>query len=152
MYQKLLVPLEDSEDSRSIVNALSGLVAEDGEAILFHVIPPGKTKGVGEFVILGTQIEEDERARAMVQLNRLSDKLSGASIRSTSVAMVSNSVAGCIVDYTSNEGVDLIAMYTHGRKGLAKLLKGSVTQDVKQRTSIEVRAFASSELAKLAAR
>ena len=77
MYQKVLVPLKDSEDSRSIVNALSGLVAEDGEAILFHVIPPGKTKGVGEFAILGTQIEEDERARAMVQLNRLSDKLSG---------------------------------------------------------------------------
>jgi hypothetical protein len=40
MYQKVLVPLEDSEDSRSIVNALSGLVAEDAEAILFHVIPP----------------------------------------------------------------------------------------------------------------
>lgn len=152
MYQKVLVPLEDSEDSRSIVNALSGLVAKDGEAILLHVIPPGKTRGMGEFAVLGTQIEEDERARAMVQLKQLSSKLSEASIRSTCVAVVSNSVAGCIVNYASQEGVDLIAMYTHGRKGLAKLLKGSVTADVKQHTSVEVQAFGSSELADLGAR
>ncbi len=31
MYQKVLVPLDDSEDSRSVIKALSGLVAEDGE-------------------------------------------------------------------------------------------------------------------------
>ena len=44
MYQKLLVPLDDSDDSRSVVKALSGLVAEGGEAILLHVIPPGKSR------------------------------------------------------------------------------------------------------------
>ncbi len=147
MYQKVLVPLDDSEDSRSVVKALSGLVAEDGEAILLHVIPPGKTRSTGNFFIVrGSEVEEGERGRAMVHLNRLSSELSEASIKSNCAVVVSPSVAECIANYASRESADLIAMYTHGRTGLAKLLKGSVTADVKKRTSVEVRAFGSPDL------
>ena len=152
MHQKILVPLEDSEDSRSVVKALSGLVAEDGEAILLHIIPPGKTRSTGNFTIEASQMEEGERSAAMAHLNRLSGELSEASIKSTSAVVVSTSVAECIANYASRENIDLIAMYTHGRTGLAKLLKGSVTADVKKRTSVEVQAFGSAELAALGAK
>lgn len=152
MYQKILVPVEDSEDSRNVVKALSGLVAEGGEAILLHVIPPERTRETGGFKVLGTQIEEEARERAMVHLNRLSSELSEASIKSTSAVVVSKSVAEVIGEYATKEGVDLITMYTHGRTGIAKLLKGSVTADVKKRVSVEVQAFVSAELAELAAK
>lgn len=152
MYHKILVPVEDSEDSRNVVKALSGLVAEGGEAILLHVIPPERTRETGGFKVLGTQIEEEARARAMVHLNRLSSELSEASIKSTSAVVVSKSVAEVIGEYATKEGVDLITMYTHGRTGIAKLLKGSVTADVKKRVSVEVQAFVSAELAELAAK
>jgi len=152
MYQKVLVPLDDSEDSRSVVKALSGLIAEGGEAILLHVIPPGKTRSHGEFTTLDSQMEEGERNRAMVHLTLLSGELSEASIKSTCAVVVSKSVAECIANYASQQGADLIAMYTHGRTGLAKLLKGSVTADVRKRASVEVRAFESLELAELGAR
>ena len=62
------------------------------------------------------------------------------------------SEAESIGDYASKEGVDLIAMYTHARTGLSKLLKGSVTADVKKRVSVEVQAFETSQLAQLAAK
>lgn len=152
MYQKVLVPLDDSEDSRSVVKALAEVVAESGEAVLLHVIPPGKTRSTGGFTVLGSQMEDEERVRAMVHLNRLSGELSEASIKASCAVVVSKSVAECIANYASQEGADLIAMYTHGRTGLAKLLKGSVTANVKQRASVEVRAFGSSELAALGAR
>ena len=152
MYQKVLVPLDDSEDSRSVVKALSGLVAEGGEAILLHVISPERTRETGGFKVLGTQLEEESRDRAMVHLNRLSSELGEASIKSTCAVVVSKSVAECIGDYASQEAVDLIAMYTSGRTGLAKLLKGSVTADVKKRTSVEVQAFESSALAEIGAK
>ena len=84
--------------------------------ILFHVIPPGRT-----------EMEAEERILAMAQLNRLSSELSEASIKSSCAVEVSESVANCIANYASQEGADLIALYTHGRTGLAKLLKGSVT-------------------------
>jgi universal stress protein A len=151
MYNKVLVPLGDSDDSRSVGKALSGLVAEGGEAILLHVIPPGKTKGHGDFAVLGTQLEEDQRSQALVVLNRLSSELNEASIKSTVSVIVSNSVVGCIVNSADKEGVDLIAMYTHGRKGIAKLLNSSTTDDVRTHTCIEVQAFAAPELAQIGA-
>ena len=151
MYQKVLVPLDDSEASRSVLKALSGLVADGGEAILLHVIPPGKTRGTGNFAVMGYQVEEDHRNKALVHLNRVSNELNDASIKATVTVMVSNSVVGCIVNFAEEEGVDLIAMYTHGRKGIAKLLKGSVTQDVRAHTSVEVQGFADLELAQICA-
>jgi nucleotide-binding universal stress UspA family protein len=151
MYQKVLVPLDDSEASRSVLKALSGLVADGGEAILLHVIPPGKTRGTGNFAVMGYQVEEDHRNKALVHLNRVSNELNEASIKATVTVMVSNSVVGCIVNFAEEEGVDLIAMYTHGRKGIAKLLKGSVTQDVRDHTSVEVQGFADPELAQICA-
>ena len=151
MYQMVLVPLDDSENSRSVVKALSGLVAEDGEVILLNVISPGRTMSTGSFSVLASQQEEEERTRAMVHLNRLSGELSGASIKSSCAVVVSKSVAECIANFASQEGVDLIAMYTHGRTGLAKLLKGSVTAEVKKRSSVEVLGFEASELAEISA-
>ena len=97
-------------------------------------------------------MEEGERSAAMAHLNRLSGELSESSIKSTCAVVVSTSVSECIANYASRENVDLIAMYTHGRTGLAKLLKGSVTADVKKRTSVEVQAFGSAELAELGAK
>ena len=152
MYQKVLVPLDDSEDSRSVVTALAGLVAENGEAILLHVIAPGRTRSTGGFTVLGTKLEEEARDRAMVHLNRLSGELSDASIKSTCAVVVSKSVSECIANYASQEGADLIAMYTHGRTGLAKLFKGSVTADVRQQAAVEVRGFGSTELAEIGAK
>jgi len=38
-------------------------------------------------------------------------------------------------------------MYTHDRKGIAKLLKSRTTNDVRTHTRIEVQGFASPELA-----
>jgi len=152
MYQKVLVPLDDSEDSRSVVKALSGLVAEGGEAILLHVISPRRTRSTESFTVLASDLEEEARVRAMVHLNRLSSELSEASIKSTCVVEVSKAVAECIANYASQEGADLIAMYTHGRTGLAKLLKGSVTAKVKQRAAVEVQSFESPELAGLGAK
>ena len=149
MYRKVLVPLENSEESGSIVRALPSLVDSDGQVILFHVIQPGKTRSTGGFTVFGSQLEEEARSRAMVFLNRISGQLAEVSIASTCAVEISKAVPDCIANCASREGVDLIAMFTHARSGLAKLLKGSVAETVKSRSSVEVRAFGSSELAEL---
>jgi len=40
------------------------------------------------------------------------------------------SAAPAILDYTSDNDIDLIVMCTHGRRGLGYLLLGSVTEKV----------------------
>jgi nucleotide-binding universal stress UspA family protein len=59
---------------------------------------------------------------------------------------ISNSVADEIVNVARREEVDLVAMYTHDRRGLAKIIKGSIAQKVKEISPVEVRAFPPREL------
>ena len=59
---------------------------------------------------------------------------------------VPSSVADQIVNIARREQVDLIAMYTHDRRGLAKIIKGSIAQRVKEKSPVEVRTFALREL------
>jgi len=99
MYKKVLVPMSDTDNSPSAVKALSGLVADDGEAVLLHIIPPVNTKGHRDFAVPRTPVEEDNRSRALIVLNRLVDELKEASVSATCTVVVSNSVPGCIVNY-----------------------------------------------------
>jgi nucleotide-binding universal stress UspA family protein len=108
-----------------------------------------RTKGHGDFAVPEATVEEENRSKAMVVLNRLVSELSEASIKSTATVVVSNSVPGCIVNFAEKEGADLIAMYTHDRKGIAKLFKSSTTNDVRSHTRVEVQGFASPELAQI---
>ena len=61
--------------------------------------------------------------------------------------VVAESVSEGIVDFARKEEVDLIAMYTHDRKGIARLIKGSIARDVSKRAPIEVKVFKPRELA-----
>ena len=48
------------------------------------------------------------------------------------------SPADCIVDYTSSADVDLVVMGTHGRRGVDRLLMGSVAEEVVRRAPCPV--------------
>ena len=51
----------------------------------------------------------------------------------------------------NRESVDLIAMYTHDRKLLARHVKRSIAREVQRRASTEVRVFGTREIQELAA-
>ena len=146
MYNKVLVPLDHSEESEGVLPLVVELLNAGGEGILFHVIPPGHARSMGVFTQVASQVEEEDRAKAMAHLRRLTGKI-GDETRSWSCAVsVSGSLVDEIVDFASRESVDLIAMYTHDRKGLAKLVKGSIAEKVQKKASTEVKLFRPREL------
>ena len=60
---------------------------------------------------------------------------------------LADSVSRGIVDFAKSEGVDLIAiMYTHDRKGVAAIIKRSITKDVQRSAPLEVKVFKPQEL------
>lgn len=146
MYNKILVPLDQSKESEEVLETLPNLLAPGGSVILMHVIPPGRTRSAGQFVILGSQQEEEDRSRAMAYLKRMANRLGQDSAAATCSVVVSNDVVDCISNFAVTESVNLIVMYTHDRKGLAKILKGSVSRKVQHRASIEVRVIRPREL------
>lgn len=147
MYQNVLVPLDRSVESEGILDVVPELVSADGQATLLTVIPPGRTRSLGELVVLGTQQEEEDRSRALAYLNRIANRLKDNSVAATTAVVVNDSVPAAIVGYANGNSVDLISMFTHDRRGLARLVKGSVAREVERRSVMPVRVFRPEDLA-----
>ena len=146
MYNKFLVPLDKSKEAEKVLPMIKGQLAAGGEVILLHIIPVFKSQKVGEHVVPGHQREEAERVRTMDYLRGVAKELSGDKVRYRCEVFVSDSVADGIMQVATQWAVDAIAMYTHDRKGLAKLIKGSIAEKVRRRAPIEVQVFKPQEL------
>ncbi|MFQ5872272.1 MAG: universal stress protein [Dehalococcoidia bacterium] len=138
MYQKILVPLDRSKEAEGVLPIIQGLLSPEGQGVLLHVIPPGKSIRAGQHVVLAAEQEEGERARAVSYLRAVASQAVEVPDQWRCEVAVSTSASKGIVDFAVKEKVDLIAMYTHDRKGLAKLFKGSVTEKVQKSAAIEV--------------
>lgn len=142
MYEKVLVPLDQTGDSETILEGLPDLVAPDGNALLLTVVAPGRTRSLGEVVLLGSQQQEEDTQNAMSYLKRVAKrvarKLKEKSVESTCWVTVGASPAAGIVGFANQQDVALISMYTHGRKGLAKLIRGSVAREAERRAQCPV--------------
>ena len=148
MYQKVLVPLDGSKEAEGVFSKFQGELAPAGEVLLFQVVPRARTLHIeGGLIILASQVEESARFEAMVYLRGVLRDAGGDPERWRCETIVAESVAQGILDVAGATGVDLIAMYTHERKGLARILGGSVAGAVRKRASTEVRVFTPSELA-----
>ena len=146
MYKNVLIPLDRSVESEGVLDIIPELIDSDGQATLLTVIPHGRTWSAGNIIILGNQQEEDDRSKALAYLRLIVSRLQESSIAATPAVIVHNSAAGGIVGYAEKEDIDLISMYTHDRKGLARLVKGSVAREVEKRASMPVRVFRPDDL------
>jgi nucleotide-binding universal stress UspA family protein len=76
------------------------------------------------------------KARQELDTRRRLARDRGATVTCESVEGLS--AAPAILDYAESHDVDLVAMSTHGRRGLRRFLLGSVTEEVVQRSSAPV--------------
>jgi nucleotide-binding universal stress UspA family protein len=128
---RILVPLDGSPVAEQILpSVVSVAQAMSGELILFQV-PIAHVSGwmTGEWYlpiqgVLDTA-EEDAHAYLSTVAGRLKEQ--GLDV---ATATEIGSVADCIVEYAEVNHVDLIAMCTHGRTGLARWALGSVADRV----------------------
>ena len=147
MYQKVLIPLDESKEAEGVFPSVKGELSPDAEVILLRVIPPVRTRVVGGHTLLGSQMEESERSKAETYLRGVLRRSDGDPDRWSCEAVISDSVEEGIVDTAARNEVDLIAMYTHDRKGLAALVKKSIAKEVRRRATREVKVFRPRELA-----
>ena len=131
MYKKILVPLDGSELSESVLlHAVALAKLADAEIVLFRVV----TVPVNSFMVvtepqLAVDLREDADAEAIEYLNGITAKLHAEGINA-SAEIGSGVIAGTIQDCAKNVHADLIAMSTHGRGGLARLMIGSVADQL----------------------
>ena len=147
MYAKVLVPLDGSMESEKVIGSIQDVLDSQSEVILLKVISPMSGQKVGPVMISANEREEAERTKEMGYLRDVVHRYGGQPNRFRCQVVVSKSVAEGITSLAAQEGVDLIAMYTHDRKGLARLIRGSISARVKQGSSTEVRVFRPREFA-----
>ncbi len=149
MYQKVLVPLDGSIDSEKVIGSLEDVLDPQGEVILLKVISPMSGQRVGPVMISANEREGAERTKEMGYLRDVVHRFGVQPDRFRCQVVVSKSVAKGITSLAAQEEVDLIAMYTHDRKGLARLIKGSIAAQVERGSSTEVRVFRPREFAEV---
>jgi nucleotide-binding universal stress UspA family protein len=146
MYQKVLVPLDGSREAEMVIPKIQPELTVDAEVILLKIIPPLEGETGGPVTVTSTQREEAERVNAIDYLREVIQRLGEAPAQWRCEAIVWESVPEGIASFAGRERVDVIAMYTHDRKGLAKLIRGSVAEKVKDKAAIEVKVFPPEEL------
>lgn len=149
MYRTVLIPLDGSPESEGVFRRIESELEDEFRVVFLRVISPGKTRVVQGQVVSDTQQEEEESGRALEYMRGLVEQLGGDPDRwdrwRYRVA-VAKSVPRAIVGAAEREAVDLIAMFTHDRVGLDRIIHGSIAGDVQRLCSIELKVFTPDDL------
>ncbi len=132
MYKKILVPLDGSRRAELIVEHVEQLAKELGTEVIFlQVLEPSAALVTPYDMVPYFDAEEVERRReeADTYLQSVTDEFREKGIATRKV-VVQGPIVRSILDIAERENVDLIAMASHGRTGLARVFYGSVAAGV----------------------
>ncbi|MBV8358859.1 MAG: universal stress protein [Deltaproteobacteria bacterium] len=124
-FRKLLVPIDFHEHSLGAIEVAKNIAQVNGGMVtLLHVVPMDEP-------LNGPMYEEDFKKQAEKDAARLaelaSQRLQG--LRYEIVTEIGDPATG-IIDTAASREVDVIVIGTHGRKGLRRILMGSVAEEV----------------------
>lgn len=141
MYKKILVPLDGSPLAEKVLPHVRALAQCVGaEVVLLRVVPTPTYEAVFADTLLTPAPPNDEhnaRSHAEGYLQRVAFDYFPSEVR-VIYEVSSGPVAETILDYASGIEADLIAMSTHGRSGLARLVLGSVADQIVRRSHLPV--------------
>ncbi len=138
--ERILVPLDGSPLSEAVLPVAEALArAHDAEVVLLQVLPTAPPVGLPEEAARARELEEGVR-QAEAYLTELADKARarGAARVRWTARSTERSPAAAIVEAATESGADVIAMATHGRGGLGRLLLGSVAESVVRHARVPV--------------
>jgi nucleotide-binding universal stress UspA family protein len=142
---KILVSLDGSELSECILPVVERLAGpRDLTIVLFNVIDPLASSALSETSMQPHQLMALRRADAERYLAKVAEPLTGKGLR-VETAVRYGKVLEAIAAFAGQERADLIAMATHGRSGLSRLLLGSVAAGVLRSASVPVLLFKAGE-------
>ncbi len=136
MYRKILVPLDGSELAEKVLPHAEALARCMGAEIILLRVPVYAYEGAA---VTATPYRRaplpllDEREEALKEatnyLNKVKFNLAMKGVH-TSVFVKEGLTGEMIIQFAREQGVDLIAMSTHGRTGLGRVVFGSVAEQV----------------------
>ena len=132
MFKNILVPVDGSPTSMVAVARAAALAKTLGSAVtVLYVIDPYPFTGVGaDFAYGQAQYLSAATSEANAALDAAKQAMQQAGVAVNTVVGEGHAVHDGIVRAIQSVGADLVIMGSHGRRGLEKLMLGSVTQRV----------------------
>lgn len=118
MYARALLPTDGGGFARAVLEPLRGVLSAEGEITLLTVVEGGEESASAELAL------EELRAELVAEGYRVH------------LCAREGDPADAILAELREGGFDLLAMTSHGRTGLQRLLQGSVTEEVMRASPI----------------
>jgi nucleotide-binding universal stress UspA family protein len=137
MYQKILIPLDGSALAECVLPHAKAIArgCDIAEMVLLRVVEPPPTLG-GEAIDFVALQDADKQA-AEVYLARVKAELTAEGF-DVSYKILAGRAAEAIAEFVQQNDVDLIAIATHGRSGITRLVFGSVADRLIRSSSVPV--------------
>ena len=134
MYQKILMPVENSPFDDAIVDHVRELARVCGSSVLLiHVADGWAARNISQLKLR----ESEEMKKDREYIERVSSELEEAGIDADAL-LASGDPAREISAAAVREGCDLIAMATHGHKFIGDMIHGSVSHTVRHASTIPI--------------
>lgn len=138
---RILVPVDFSDASAAALRRALDLTERTGtEVHILHAVPAPET----DLDVSFDDLPEPDRAfyrevwkRAEGELDAFLQRVP-AGRASLKRVLTAGLASRAILDYATHEDIDLVVMGTHGRRGLKRVMLGSVTEEVLQRSEVPV--------------
>lgn len=134
MYKRILVPVENSPYDDAILRHVRGLARLTGASVvLIHVADGFAARNARQL-----NLRESEEMRLDIEyIERCTEDLKRDGFDAECV-LAGGDPSHEIAEAAAREACDLIAMSTHGHRGVKDLLYGSVANEVRHMTRIPV--------------
>ena len=134
MYTRIMVPLENSPYDETILTHVRQLARHHGAALLLiHVADGWAARNIKQLGLRESEEMREDRA----YLERVSAALRAEGFDADAV-LAAGDPATEIAQTATREHCDLIAMATHGHRGLNDVVRGSVASELRHKTLIPV--------------
>lgn len=144
MFQHILVPTDGSSlSSKAIKNAVALAKSLNARVTVLTVIEPYHVFSKDPAQLADTEAAYKKRshaeaARVLSEVDEVSQR---TGVAYATVKLEHEQVHQAIIETAGKRGCDLIAMASHGRRGVAALVLGSITTKVLTHSSLPVLVY-----------
>ncbi len=125
LFRKILCPIDPADNMTSSLDVACSLAKEvDGTVCLLYVVPVVLASAPG---VNPLPVSESE---AQVLLQKIAQEHLGGKVAYEIYTKVGGQPANVILEAIQELGVDSVVIATHGRKGLGRLILGSVAERI----------------------
>jgi nucleotide-binding universal stress UspA family protein len=141
MYQRIFVPVDDSETSNLALSEACKLAAECGAQVrMVHVVDLAQFGWGGTEFLDASELQKSVKEAGELVLKQAMEKAQSAGITPECKILESwgDKIASVLVEDAAGWGADLVVMGTHGWTGVMHLLMGSVAEGLLKLSDVPV--------------